>query len=77
MKFFEIVGPDFNGGTDETDHQVLWIAAQSQEQVEEAVKGFGWIAQPMDVSLYADDLDFQLPAEISEFRQRMKELNDE
>ena len=30
---FEVVLPGFDGGTDETDHLVRWVAADSEDQV--------------------------------------------
>lgn len=32
-RVFEVVLPGFDGGTDETDHLVRWVAADSEDQV--------------------------------------------
>lgn len=36
---FEIIPPDFDGGTDATDHRIAWVEAPSIEVVKAALKG--------------------------------------
>lgn len=35
---FEIIPPDFDGGTDATDHRIAWVEAPSIEVVKAALK---------------------------------------
>lgn len=34
MPLYEIVGPKFDGGTDATDHMILWVQADTAEAVQ-------------------------------------------
>lgn len=49
MKIYEFTEPGFDGGTDETDHLVKWIAAERFEDATAYAALRGWE--------YADEVD--------------------
>lgn len=59
IRYFEVVCEGYNGATDATDGRVLWVSAESAEQLEDALMGTGaefstkgpWIANNLDYRL--------------------------
>lgn len=70
---YEIVLPSFDGGTDETDDQILWVLAPDLRAVLAIVAPLGCKADTMDV-VPTSDVDFTLPAQSNELVARINEL---
>ncbi|QYW06430.1 hypothetical protein uan_018 [Pseudomonas phage UAntarctica] len=68
---FEITGAGFDGGTDETDERVLWVTADTEAQVQEAVTATGASYTSLGLILSSVDIDYTLPADAVPLRQRL------
>lgn len=75
-RVFEVLGQRFDGGTDATDDRVLWIVADSLNDVTAAINGMGGsVSEVLDMG---DDMagelgviDFTLPGDAAALRERM------
>ena len=56
-RIFELTIPGFNGGTDETDHHVLWVVSPDLESVLNLATPHGVAVQELPVGHVDDDDD--------------------
>lgn len=80
MASFELVLQGFDGGTDATDHLILWVAADSQVDVEQFLTAYGFslaveFGDDLPDAYDKDDgIDYVLPAEAAQLKVRIQEL---
>lgn len=66
---FEIIAAGFNGGTDETDDHILWVEAETEAQVQDAIADTGATYVHLDTCLRSLELDYELPSDVVPLRQ--------
>ena len=71
----EITAAGFNGGTDATDDRVLWVEADSLEQIEQAVAGLGAQVHG-DPACEAGEIEFHLPTDHEALRAKLQHFLD-
>ena len=85
MSHFEITLKGFNGGTDETDHLVIWVSApvayvgEVEDMLDEIgvghlVESVVMMASHERVKASADGIDFYLPAQLLKLEARIREI---
>lgn len=78
MKNFELSLRGYDGGTDETDHLILWVKAESEQAVLDCIRSNGLQELAMlDQQLPIEregTVDFELPAQAEQFKSRVLEL---
>jgi len=78
FRHYELTLPGFNGGTDETDNLVIWVAAISEEEVLKAATDCsdGFSVEGYSVANIPDDCepDFILPSQAADLRDRVDQL---
>ncbi|WP_087866208.1 hypothetical protein [Comamonas thiooxydans] len=72
LRIFEVLLAGFNGGTDETDDKVLWVAAPSEQHVHDAIKGHEVTFAGEVDGAYLSDADYVLPGAIADFENHLK-----
>lgn len=73
MRSYEIAGVGFCGSSDETDNRIVWVSAQSREQVERAIDGTGATLcgeLPKDIG----SIDYELPRDHEKLQARLEEF---
>lgn len=76
MPYFEITGQGYDASTDETDHKVLWVKADSRAQIEAALLGC-LVEYVGDLGFEPDadaGLDFILPGDAAALRGKLFEF---
>lgn len=63
---YEVTAAGFDGGTDATDDRVFWVAADTEVEVAQAIKGTG--ATLWGLSNTCGISDFTLPADAEKLR---------
>jgi len=63
LKVFEVTAAGFDASSDETDDLVFWVAANSAEQVREAIKDTGAVFCGEVLGWSLNDAEFTLPAQ--------------
>jgi thymidine phosphorylase len=67
---YEITAAGFDGSTDETDDHVIWVSADSEQQVRAAIQDTGaklakeieaWVYRRESLEDLSDCIDFTLP----------------
>lgn len=79
MPIFEIMAPDFNGASDQTDDNVLWVQASSLSAVGKAIGNVPAI-QPLDIpadQVDQRDIDFVLPGADDALRKKLQSLSSD
>lgn len=73
MLNMEVLAFGFNGNTDDTDDRVIWVAAQSKEQIIAAIQGTqAQLGAELPGSFSADDgIDYVLPRENERLKQTL------
>lgn len=72
---YEVTAAGFNGGTDATDDRVLWVEADSLEQIEQAVAGLGAQVHG-DPACEAGEIEFHLPTDHEALRAKLQHFLD-
>lgn len=72
MPYFEITGLGYNASTDHTDHKVLWVAADSFAQLDEAIRNCSM--QGVDELSHCSPaaIDFTLPRDAIALRMKLQ-----
>lgn len=71
--FFEVSTPDHDGSSDATDHLIVWVAAESSEVVDAAIKDTGCKNWGQVGCVHRDsDIDFHLPADADRLVRTLK-----
>lgn len=71
MVIIEVLGAGYDGSDDKTDDRVLWIAAETQSDVFEAIEGFGTQLVSEVTNAAHSDVDFTLPADLQALREKL------
>jgi len=74
MKLFEVTLPGFDGGTDETDHLVLWVAAPEAYSVQQLIEGTeARFCGEVEGNPPLEDADLWIPCEAYALVERIRE----
>lgn len=71
ISHWEITAYGFDGGTDETDDRIIWVTAESEAQVQDAIAGTDADYTPLTLLPPADAVDFHLPEDADALRGRL------
>lgn len=74
MRVHEITLAGFDGGTDGTDHLVVWVAGPG-EAAKAAVEGSGATYHGFVAKANEDDVDFVLPKDAEALAARIREAD--
>jgi hypothetical protein len=79
MKVFEVTAAGFDGGSDDTDDLLYWVAARTEEEVQAAIEDTGacfrgnvGFSAAVDVTRDVD-VDFKLPGQSMQFASALLE----
>lgn len=71
LALYEVLLEGFDGGTDESDDKVLWVAAPSAQMVQDEIKDTGAMFIGEVEGAYLADADYVLPGARLNFQSHL------